>query len=814
MRGSFLLAWRHLLHNKLQSSLIVLTLALGIGANTAIFSVVNTLLFGPLPIKDVNHVVFTVDLRGEDDPYEAALLDAVAFKTESHSFTGIGLARYQEFRLLGHEKPERLPGAAISSDYLSTLGISPLLGRPFFSTDDRPESAPVALISESLWRRMFGGDASILGRSLHLNDRNYTVIGVLPHGFDLPLGTAIWVPLAIDIESAPLDQRSAHDFFLVARLRQGASLDAANREVRVIGSRLAETYPDRRKNWTIKVIPLRQQLLGDITGQIKPTLFLLMGVVGFLLLIACANVASLLLSRSAQQGHENAIQLALGANQRRPLLQMLTESLLLAMIGGVMGLLLARPVVSTLMALKPVYFFAFKDVFQNIGIDGRVLVFSFAVSLVTAALFGLAPTILISFPGSLVQFLKEGGQRTGGGKSGRRIFDMLLVVEIAVASILLIGAGLTVKSLQKLGEAKLGFRPDHALAVEMFLTESDYSNHSQRGAFLKHVLESVRALPGVVSAGTSTAVPLSLSSWDSLYTVEGKSVADIAEAPVASDRIVTPGYLQTLGVSLLEGRFISEQDNDKSVPVVVISKEFARRGWQGEDPVGKRVKAGHPPRPGVPWMTVIGVVDDVKEDRYDFRGTRPVWYIPYAQHETKLPVTLLVRTSGSPSSFANGVRAAIWALAPNQTVSGITTMENQIEDFLGPQRFTAQLSGLFAVLGLVLAMCGIYGVTSYSITQRTREFGIRMAVGARWGDLALMILGRSFRLAIVGLVLGSVGGVVLGRLLSSTLYEVNPAAPAVFVLPLIVLLSTTMLASLIPAARLSHLDPMRGLRDE
>ncbi|HZI19962.1 MAG TPA: ABC transporter permease [Pyrinomonadaceae bacterium] len=814
MSHAIRLAYRRLTGRKLVSAVIVLCLALGIGANTAIFSVINRLLLQPLPLEEVERVVFTLTMRTEDDPFEASLLDATAFRTQAHSFSDVGLGRYETFTVYGLERPERLAGASISYDYLTTLRVKAALGRAFQPEDDRPGAAPVAMLSQSAWKSRFGGDPSIVGRSLNLDNRHYTVVGILPEGFDLPLRTQVWVPLATDIETAPLKERTAHKYFLVARLRPGVTLEQANDEARGIARGIAEAHPEHRKGWGIKLIPLRQQLLGDITGNIRPTLLVLMGIVGFLLLITCANVASLLLVRSLERMHETAVQLALGASHRRLVLQLMTESVMLSLAGGAAGLLLAFVVTKLLMTLRPIQFFAMGEAFQSVQMDGSVLLFAFAVSLLTGIVFGLAPALWTSSAGGLNHFLKEGGQRGGVGRRGRRLFEALMVAEVAVATLLLFGAGLMVKSFQRLSDAKLGFRPDNLMAMEMHLSESDYPQHAQRQQFTGRVLERVRSMPGVSAAGMTTNIPVSVSSRDSKYTVEGQQGRDASESPITSHRLVTAGYLETLGVTLLRGRLIEEQDQANTQPVVVVSKEFAGREWPGQEALGKRVKPGNPAAPTTPWYTVVGVVDDVKEDRFNFRNDRPVWYLPYAQVENRLPVTLLLRSAGDPSALAASVRAEIGAMNPNQPVTEVGTLEGQLADFLGPQRFTALLSSLFAVVGLFLAVVGIYGVTAYSVIQRTREFSVRIAFGAGWRDLVRLVVGRGLRLAVVGLVLGSLGGLALGRLLSSLLYQVRPTAPEIIILPASILLFVVLLAIYLPLRKVARLNPVEGLRHE
>ena len=808
------LACRRLIRRKMVSGVIVFCLALGIGANTAIFSVVNSLLVRPLPIEDVDRVVFTLDMRTEDDPFEASIMDANAFRTHGRLFSDVGLGLYQVFSLRGTDRPERLSGAAVSSDYLTTLRIKPILGRAFMPEDDKAGAAPVALLSHSLWQSRFGGDQNILGRSLTMGKGNYTVIGVLPQGFDLPLGTQVWVPLALNLDTLPIKEQAAHKYFLVARLKPGVAIEDANREVKNIAQDLERTYPEHRKGWGIKLIPLRQQLLGDITGTIRPTLLLMMGVVGFLLLITCTNVATLLLIRSLERKYETAIQLALGADRKRLILQLLTEGILLSLVGGILGLLFARFATSSLMSLNPVYFFAMKDTFQQVPLSGNVLAFTLGVSVLTGIVFIVAPAVFVSASKNLVNDLGEGGQRGGMSKKVRRSFEFLFVGEIAVATVLLFGAIMMVKSFQHLSDAKLGFRSDNLLSMELYLSDADYSQYVERTEFTKRLLDKVSSVPGVVSAGLTTNIPISIASLDSSYSVEGKPATSSSEIPITAHRLVSPGYLETLGLTLLEGRLIEEQDRADTLRVVVISKEFANREWPSESALGKRVRPGYPPAPTTPWYTVVGVVDDVKEDRFNFRIDRPVWYLPYVQIENTRPVILLVRTSTSPLNLVEPVRSVIDSLNKNQSVSEITTMDKQLSEFVGPQRFAALLTSLFAGLGLLQAALGIYGVTAYSVTQRTKEFCIRLAFGARWTDLVRLVVTRGTLLALVGLIIGSAGGLALGRVLSSLLYQVKPTAPGILLIPAGVLLLVVLAAIYVPMLRLLKLNPARGLRNE
>jgi putative ABC transport system permease protein len=501
--------FRRLRARPLYTSMIVLCLALGIGANSAIFSIVNTLLLHPLVVHDIDRLVFTLDMRNGDDPFEASGVDYVAFK-KANAFESVGVGRRQSFRLLGNDRPEQLEGAAIAEDYFKTLDVKPVVGRLFTAEEDRPGAGSVALISYEFWQSHFGGQNSVIGQNVRLNNGIYELIGVMPKGFDLPLGTAVWVPLATNVEALPVVENTRHNMFLVGRLKPGVSHEQASAEVQSIATRLQADYPAQRQGWTLRLIPLRQQILGDITGHLRPAIYLLVFVVGFLLLITCANVANLLLVRSLERSHEIALQIALGARKRRLVMQLLTESIMLAVAGGAAGLLLARFGAFLFATFRPISTFSLKSILEHVEIDSHVMLFTFAISLATGILFGLAPMFHASLPGGLILHLREGGQRGSGG-SGRRLLNVLVVGEVVMAVVLLIGAGLMIKNLQELQNAKLGFRTDHVLSVHMYLSQEDYPTHTQRAEFVKNLVERVSSAPGVLSAAVTTNIPLSLS---------------------------------------------------------------------------------------------------------------------------------------------------------------------------------------------------------------------------------------------------------------------------------------------------------------
>lgn len=797
------------------ASVIVLCLALGIGANTAVFSVVKTLLLNPLMVKDVDRLVFPMDVRNGDDFFSTAGVAYTAISKEASSFSSVGAALPQSMKFVGRDKPEQLRGAMITATYFPTLGINPLMGRSFTSDDDRPGAEPVAMLSYEFWQRDFGGDPKLLDQKMTISNRVYTVIGVMPANFDLPEGAQVWMPLATDLETQPLPDRLKHSYIVAARIKPGVSLQQADTEVHTIATHLEQDFHEWRRGWGIKAVPLRQEILGDITGKIRPVIYLLMFVVSFLLLITCVNVANLLLVRSLERNHEIAVQIALGANRKRLTWQLLTESVILSLAGGCVGLAVADIGARLFASFKVSAGMDLKGVLDHIDLDGTVLLFTFGISLLTGLLFGLAPMLQVLSPGALVQNLREGGQRGGLSIGGKRLLNVLMIGEIVMAMVLLIGAGLMVRNFQQLNNTKLGFRKDHLLSTAMYLSPDDYPTHQQRADFVKRLVEYVRSLPGVLSAGVTTNLPLDEPSMDATFTLEGKPPVDAGEVPITAHRVVTPGYMEMMNIVLLRGRFLSDQDRADSMPVVVVSREFARRGWGDNDPIGKRLKMGRPADPKSPWYTVVGLVDDVKEDRWSFDINRPAWYMSYDQRDQNTwPIRLVVLANGDPAALTSEMRSAVWHVNKNQAISESITMDQFVSDFLGPQQFTAVLGSIFAGIGLVLAVVGIYSVTSYSVTQRTREFGIRVALGAQRKDVVKIVLTDGLRLASMGLGTGLLCGFILSRFISSVLYQVGPATPQMLVGVVVSLGMVTIAAMYIPARRALKIDPSKTLRYE
>jgi putative ABC transport system permease protein len=797
------------------TAVAVLTLALGIGANTAIFSAVNTLLLRPVPVEGPDRLVFGFALREGFDPFGACLLEYSAYRERGQSFSSSAVAGPRSFNLIERGEPERVQGSAVLAEFFTTLGVKPVLGRGFTSEEDRPGGPAVALIGYGLWQRRFGGDPNLIGQTLNFEGRSSTVIGVLAPGFDWPAASEIWVPMQVNIDSLPLADRAAPSSYVVARLKPDVSLEQADTELKGIARQLEEEYPQIRRGWSFGLVWLRQELLQDLTGRVNKALYVLLAAVGFLLLICCANVANLLLARGVAREREMAIRQALGADRWRLARQLLTESILLSTLGGLLGTALAYWAAPLLGSLSPIQSVSFAAFLRDFHVDGRALCFALLISLLTGVIFGLIPAVKAIGSSELTPLIKQGDMRSGQAAAGRRWLNALVIGEIAIAVALLAGGGLLVKSFQRLQRVEFGFREDHLLTMQMVLSPAQYREHRQRVAFVKQVLERLQSLPGVVSAGTTNNTPLTRQiSYDSVFTVEGRPLANPADVPITSHRLVSPDYLKTLGVTLLEGRLLAEHDVAESTPVVVISEELARQAWPGEDPLGKRIKRGRPEQTNFHWMTVVGMVKDVKEDLTNFRINRPVWYVPYAQFENEFPVNLVIRTSGDPANLASAVRDAIRAVDPRQPISNVTTMEDDLAGVLATERFSAVLMGLLASLGLALAALGLYGVMAYSVSQRTREIGLRMALGAQPRNIFKIVIGRGAALIAIGLSLGLVGALAAARLLSEVLYGVSTSDPVTFVVIALLLAAVALAACYLPARRAAKVDPMVALRSE
>ena len=817
MFGGFLQDLRYgarmLLKSPTYTAIAIAALALSIGANTAVFSAVNTLLLRPLPLKDLDRLVFSVALREGFDPFGSSLLEFEAYRQRNHSFESIGVAMQRSFNLIGRGEPERIRGALIMADYFTTLGVNPILGRSLTLEEDQPGGPAVAMMGYGLWQKHFGGDTRVIGEKLNLEGRSYTVIGVMPPDFDLPEAAEIWLPLQTKIDSLPLTDRAVPGYEVVAKLRPGVSLRQADAESKSIARQLEQEFPQIRRGWGVKLIWLRQELLADLAGRVNKALVALIGGVRFLLLICCANVANLQLARGFARTRELALRRALGASRARLIRQLLTESMLLALLGGAAGLVLAHWIVPLLAAINPIQGISLAGFFHNFRIDSRVLAFALLVTLATGVIFGLLPALKGAGEREVMPSLKQGDQHSASAP-GHGWLNVLIVSEIAIAMTLLVAGGLIARSFNRLQHVDLGFKSDNLLTVKMILPASKYSEYRQRIAFVDQVLERVKILPGVLSAGTTTNIPLEREiAYDSVFSVEGRPPVNPNDVPITSHRLVSPDYLKTLGVTLIKGRPIDETDRAGKPPVVVISEELAREAWPGEDPLGKRIKRVRPNQDFL-WMTVVGVVKDVKEDLFNYRINRPVWYVPYAQLENNFPVNLVVRTSSDPARVIAAVREAIHAVDPDQPVSNVMTMNENLAGVLVTERFSAILMNALGASGLLLAALGLYGVMAYSVSQRTAEIGVRVALGAQRIHVLQLILSQGAKLTLLGVVIGVAAAWALTRLLAGLLFEVNATDPATFLSISLLLVSIALIACFLPARRALSVDPVIALRAE
>jgi putative ABC transport system permease protein len=812
MNQDFREALRRLLAKPAFTVVALLTLALGIGANTAIFSAITALLVRPLPVADADRVVSGVALREGFDPFGTSLLEYLAYRDASRSFATSGIALQRFFTITGHDEPERIHGAEVTSGYFGTLAVAPVAGRVFMSDDDRPGAPAIALIGYDLWQRRFGGSPAAVGSALTLDSGIYTIVGVMPRGFDMPAGATMWVPHAIALDTMPLPQRAATQYAMVARLIPHVSVGAADREVKAIARRLEEEYPQFRRGWTYRLVPLRQYLLADLAGRNRLALLTLAAAVGCLLLICCANVASLLLVRGISREREIAVRLTLGATRWRVVRHLLTESVVLALAGGAAGLLVATWTTPILALLNPIRTDALALLLGDFRMDGRILAFALAVSMATGLIFGTLPALRAARIGDLAAALRRRDHRSVG--RGRRWLAALVVAEIAVAAVLLVNGTLIVQSFARLQRIDLGFDPRRLLTLELSLPASRYPTHADRVAYVERLVSAVRTIPGVTTAGVTTNIPLQTLSFDSVFTVEGRPPTNPADVPITAHRMVTSDYLQTLGVRLVKGRLLDEHDRDGAQPVVVITEELARQGWPDADPIGRRIRRGRAQDTTFPWLTVVGVVADVKEDRFNFRRDRPAWYLPYAQHQTAASLNLLVRTSGDPAALATSIRRTIRSFESQQAVSGLMTMSEHLSDLLNTERFSAVLMTTLASLGLFLAACGLYSVIAYSAGQRTREIGLRLALGAESYDVLRLVMRQGIALVAVGLVIGCALARVLSVALSTTLFSVESSDPATFVIVAGLVAGVSLTACYVPARRATRIDPLRALQVE
>ena len=790
------------------AAIAIITLALGIGANTAIFSVVNAVLLRPLPFLNPDQLVMVwedASFAGfpRNTPAPANYVDV---KNQNQVFEDMAAMDSRSFNLTGDGEPQKVDAFGVTANFFPLLGVQPALGRWIAVEEDRPDANKVVMLSYGIWQQRYGGERSVLNRDLLLNGEKHTVVGVMPPGFQfLDSKVGLWVPIAFTSET--LAARNRHYLRLVARMKPGVTVDQANAEVKTIHERIARDYPDSAGRLGGFVVPLRDELAGEVR---RPLLMLLVAV-GFVLLIACANIANLLLSRAASRRREMAVRTALGASRFRILRQLLVESLLLAGVGAVCGLLLAVWSFAFLQRLIP----DGMAVSTKLELDLPVLGFTLLITLLTAIVFGLAPAFQASKI-DLNEALKQGGGRAALNAGSNRLRSVMVVAEVALALVLLVGAGLLIQTFLKLRNQYSGLRPESVLTLRTVLSRSKYAEHSQRIAFYRDVLERVKGLPGVVSAGYATTVPLAIKGGTNGFSIEGRSVEQESAGGIAYDanhRQVSVDYLKTMGIPVQEGRAFTEGDNEQSVPVAIINQTMARQFWPGENPIGKRFKLGDPSDPEVPWISIIGIAGDVRQMGVE-EPVKAEMYFPHSQAAYAgfyAPRDLAIRTSIDPLSVVAGVRKEIHEVDPDQPISDVRTMSDVLGEETASRELGMTLLTIFAGVALLLSTLGIYGVLAYFVVQHTQEIGVRMALGAQRSDILRLILKKGMTLTLLGVGIGLAAAFALTRLMASLLYGVSTTDPLTYAGLAALLTAVAFVACYLPARRATKVSPMVAL---
>jgi len=792
-------AFRQMKRNPGFFAVALAALALGIGANTAIFSAVEGVLLHPLPYADPSRLVMV----WEDASYlgfsrnNPAAGNYVDWRAQNQVFTDMAAMRYSNAAFNGDQAPEQALGRGVTPNLFDVLGVQPVVGRPFTAEEDAAKRK-VVVLSYALWQRRFGGNPSVVGRSILMDGEATTVVGIMPSSFFFPdHQTDYWIPASFSSED--LVRRTRHYLEVVARMKHGVTRERAQRDMEVIAMRLQQQYPNTNANIGAVVVPIRENFAGDTaTG-----LWVLQIAAVLVLLIACSNLANLLLARAAGRRREMAVRVALGASRGQIAAQLITESLLLSVGGGVAGLVVGRLCWSMFKNLVPSQIAA-----DGFALNAPVLMFTAAISILAGLFFGIVPALRATDV-SLQESLKEGA-RAGESRGGMRLRDTLVVAQFAMAFALLVGASLMIETLWNLRRVDLGFRSDHLLTMGVPLPDTKYNTNEKLRAFYRDVLDRTRTLPGVKNVGFGSDVPFTSIGDTEGYAIEGAPPTLPGQDNDALYREVTAGYLETIGGTLESGRLLEDRDVESGQPVVVINEFLAKRHWPGVDPVGKRLKLTGSKEP---WRTVVGVVKDIRE-RGLLLDMKPAVYVPVNQVYRPGADYLVARTSQDPAGMVNALRGAVWAVDADRPVAFIRTMDQLMEENVADRERPMTLLGIFAGLALVLACIGVYGVLAYSVAQRTREIGVRMALGARPLDVTRMILGSGLKLSAIGLIAGAALAGVLGVLLRTLLFGVTPAAPLVYAGTAAALVIVALAACVVPAQRAARVDPVVALRDE
>jgi putative ABC transport system permease protein len=795
------------------AAVAVITLALGMGANTAIFSVVNGVLLRPLPFKDPDRLVRIWHTPPQTSfpgisTFAVSPANFLDWQNQNNVFEHMAIYGFRTLALTGGDKAEQVTASPVSATFFDTLGVKPMLGRVLLPQEDEPGGSQVVVLSYRFWQEHFGSKRDVVGHDITFDGTNYLVAGVMPSDFRFPDAAQMWIPMGWTGQEKLV--RGNHNYMVIARLKSEAHVKQAQAEMNTLSARLEQQYPDDDKGWGAVVLPLHR----DLVKNVRPALLVLLGAVGFILLIACVNVANLSLARIFSRHKEVAIRTALGASSARIMRQVLVESVLVALLGGVLGLTYAHFGVRLIMA-----FLAGKlpPHSGSATIDGKVLVFTAVIAIFTGIISGILPALHLS-KANVNQALKQGLGRTGTDSGGNRTRNTLVVIEVALSLVLLIGAGLMIRSFQLLQGVNPGFESHGVLTVTAAVARSRFSEPFEEASYFEQVLERVRALPGVVAAGAIDDVPLGMNGSHQPIAVEDRPVVPMSEQPEVDVSLITAGYANALHIPVLQGRDFSSADVAGRPATILISQTLARQCWPNGDPIGKHITLSF--FPGVA-REVVGVVGDVKKDGLNQTRPAAALYMPLGQTASTpnepfraFPMTLVVRTNSNPASIAPAVTNVIRELNRDVPVRDVLSMDELVDGSLSQQRFDLLLLGTFAALALVLAAIGIYSVLSYSVRRRVQEIGIRLALGASLRDVLRMIVLEGMKPTFLGLAVGTAAALALGQVMSTLIYGVTATDPLTFLVVVMVLVAVALSASIIPARRASKVDPMVALRYE
>ncbi len=802
---------RLLIRNPGFTIVVILALALGIGANTAVFSVMNAVLLKPLPYKNPDHIVSVAGrftgIGIPDDRNQISPPELMDLRKYSSSFADVSAVQGASYNIRVTDAPERISGAVVSANFFKMLGMDAAVGRTFADDEDQPGKEGVAVIGYALWQKRFAGNSEAIGKTIQVSGRNVQIIGVAPQGFQFPTLAEMWTPLVIPDAQLTPNARGNHGLQVYARIKPELTLAQASTDMERVSQQIIENakqYPYAQYNFAVLIRPL----LEDYVGDIRPALIMLMGSVGLVLLIACCNVANLLMVRASARDKEIGIRTALGASRRRLIRQMLTESVLLSSIGAIVGIGLAWLGVSTIARIGNVAF----PRLATATLDLSTLGFTLVVAFLTALIFGVVPAMQVS-QGHSHESLKEGSRGSSTGAGQQNLRKLLVVGEVALSLALLAGAGLLIKSFMKLQEVDPGFKSEGVLTLRVVLPAARYTQPDQIRAFFRDLLDRVRKVPGVELAGATSALPLSGQGGSGTTTMDTTAVPPDKVSAEADWRFITPGYFETVSTKLIRGRYFDDHDTETSAPVAIIDESMARTYWPNEDPVGKRIKrGGGGPQNTNPWMTIVGVVKHVRLGSLE----RPSRVQLYMVHSQLSPggMSLAIKTGGNLDAISTAVQKATMSIDPEQPIYAVRPFDELLADSVARRRVIMLLLVVFAGVALTLAALGIYGVISYWVSQRSQEIGIRLALGATRMDVLRMVIGQSLSVVVAGVVLGLIGSLAVTRLMTTMLFDVKAGDPTTFVLVCASLLGIGAVASLIPALRATLVDPVHTLRRE